>query len=205
MNPMATSMSFSGENKQPVWQWQQRAYEAGQAAIDEVDKVASGVERAWGLSRLRLFASVELRAKFDKQRYLLNDAIARGDLTGLVRECKRMINAWKALERYAVEHGLTQQPDVWEIAMTDGSVLAIVHQNEDIALVHPDGRARQVWSLEEIVKLIEASPDVVRGVKKVFCGSLVELYAPRPDPLEGADKLPLDDDIDLDTVFGPLK
>jgi hypothetical protein len=50
-------------------------YIAGRANIDGADAVAIEMERKWGCDRLRLLVSTELREKFDRQRFLLNQAI----------------------------------------------------------------------------------------------------------------------------------
>ena len=43
------------------------------------------MEAKWGCDRLRLLVGPELREKFDRQRYLLNQAIWHGDLEAVRR------------------------------------------------------------------------------------------------------------------------
>jgi hypothetical protein len=47
------------------------------AILDGLDHVAAGMERKWGLGRLRLLVSDLLRAKFDAQKDKLDAAIGR--------------------------------------------------------------------------------------------------------------------------------
>src|SRR5262245_16824412 len=48
---------------------------AVKAALDRLDHVAREAERKWGIGRLRLLVDDELRAKFDRQARLLDDAL----------------------------------------------------------------------------------------------------------------------------------
>ena len=94
-----------------------------------------------GPAELRLLVSPELREKFDRQRYRLNQAIWHGDLEAVRREASRMIAAWVALERAAVAaRALVMSPEVWEVRLEDGSVAAIVRSPEEAHAVVASGR-----------------------------------------------------------------
>jgi hypothetical protein len=80
-------------------------YIAGRAYLDGADETASEMEAKWGCDRLRLLVGPELREKFDRQRYLLNQAIWHGELEAVRREAGRMVAAWQALDRAAVAAG----------------------------------------------------------------------------------------------------
>jgi len=73
------------------------SYLDGRAAIDGVDEVAAQMNRRWGLDRLRLLVSQELRERFDRQRLKFAMAVHEGTLDDVRRESTRMINAWNAL------------------------------------------------------------------------------------------------------------
>ncbi len=93
--------------------------------------MALAMETKWGAGRLRLLVTPELREKFDRQRYLLNAAIRYGDLEAVRREAKRMVTAWLALEKAATAAGKPAiSPLVWEVALADGTVAAIVPSDE---------------------------------------------------------------------------
>lgn len=172
-------------------QWAQSngTYIAGRAALDEADKAAIEMENKWGADRLRLLVSVELREKFDRQRYLLNRAIWHGQLEDLRRESARMVKAWKVLDAQAIASG--QQglhPLVWEVTVGEGEgayVAAIVPDNDHAKHVLATGRQVVVYTLEEVAKLLQAMPAVMK-VKEVFPGA--EVTASRKsieDPLGG--------------------
>jgi hypothetical protein len=58
------------------WARTNGTYIAGKAHLDGVDALAAEMERKWGCDRLRLLVSPDLREKFDRQRYFLNQAIS---------------------------------------------------------------------------------------------------------------------------------
>lgn len=171
---------------------------AGRAYLDEADMTAVEMERKWGAGRLRLLVGPELREKFDRQRYLLNQAIWHGDFEAVRREAQRMVKAWMALDRTATAAGKgTLSPEVWEIALDDGSVAAIVPDTAAAVGVQADGRKVAVYTIDEIARLLAGFPGLARA-KETFPGATVERVARTiGDPLEGVvdSDVPLDDEI----------
>jgi hypothetical protein len=170
-------------------------YISGRAYIDGADETAAEMEAKWGADRLRLLVSPELREKFDRQRYLLNQAIWHGELEEVRREAGRMVNAWLALDRAAEAVGAAKLDRVvWEIALADGSVAAIVPDDARAALVNAEGRQVAVYTLEEIGRLLSNYPDVAKA-KLIFPGATVtEIRRNVSDPLDAVwdTKEPLD-------------
>ena len=144
-------------------------YIAAQAHIDGADQAALAMEQKWGAGRLRLLVSPELREKFDRQRYLLNQAIWHGDLEAVRREASRMESAWRRLDFYASQFGLEPlSPEVWEVVLEDGTVAAIVPDGAAAAKgAMPDGRRMAVYTLEEIRRLLSHYP-VIAQAKLTF-------------------------------------
>ena len=172
------------------WDGSHGTYLAGQAEIDEVDLVAVEAERHWGRGLLRLLVGPELRAKFDSQRLKLDTAIQTGELEDVRREARRMITAWKALDKAAKEAGkLPVQPDCWEVALDDGLVAVIVRDEEKAGLVRDCGRGKVVYTLEEIARLLKAYPTIAKA-KAVFPGAAVTKIS---IPHDRADRLFNDD------------
>src|SRR5258708_6557656 len=87
------------------WARSAGTYIAGRAYLDGADETAAEMEAKWGCDRLRLLVGPELREKFDRQRYLLNQAIWHGELEEVRRESNRMVAAWLALDRAAESAG----------------------------------------------------------------------------------------------------
>ena len=180
----------------PRWQSSVGTFIAGQAEVDEVDALAIELEGKWGVDRLRIVVSTELRIKFDRQRYLFNQAIWHGELGDVVREAKRMAAAWRALDKAAEASGAHQRPaEVWEMALPDNRVVALVRKPEDARTVIADGRFVDVYTLDEIAHLIHGFPALAK-IKQTFPGATVERVRTRiEDPLEAVpdSKAPIDD------------
>lgn len=185
-------VSPGGETR--TWARHPGTYIAGRAYLDEADLTASEMEAKWGADRLRLLVSPDLREKFDRQRYLLNQAIWHGELEGVRREAQRMVNAWLALDCAAEIAGKEKlSPLVWEIAVLDSTevdqpgvgayVAAIVPDAEHAHAVRADGRKVVVYTLEEIGRLLAAMPGVAKS-KIVWPGATVtEVRRSVVDPL----------------------
>ena len=182
----------------PQWHETPGTFIAGQEEIDEVDLVATEMERKWGCDRLRLMVPKELRAKFDRQRYKLNHEIWHGTLEGVKQEAQRMVKAWKALDAAATADGRNQaSPEVWETTLSNGTVAVITWDWTDAALFEAqrNGRKAEVYTLAEIGRMIEAFPGVMRA-KTLFPGTEVTaVRGPDRDPLRAIpDSLsPIDD------------
>lgn len=172
---------------------------AGRAYLDEADQTASEMEAKWGAGRLRLLVGPELREKFDRQRYLLNQAVWHGELEDVKRESMRMVKAWLALDKVASEAGHGPlAPQVWEVALADGSVAAIVPDYDHARSVVGDGRKIAVYTLEEIGRLLSEFPAIVKA-KVVVPGAEIVEFRSRTidDPLDAIvdSDAPLDDEL----------
>jgi hypothetical protein len=168
------------------WARTNGSYIAGHAYVDGADQTACEMEAKWGADRLRLLVSPDLREKFDRQRYLFNQAIWHGELKDVRRESGRMVNAWFALDRAAENAGASKlSREVWEVALADGSVAAIVPTDSHAALVNAEGRQIAVYTLEEIGRLLSAYPHIAK-TKKVFPGAtVIAVRRSVEDPLNG--------------------
>ena len=171
---------------------------AGRAYMDGADQTAAEMEAKWGADRLRLLVLPELREKFDRQRYLFNRAIWHGDLEDVRRESNRMVNAWLALDREAVAAGkLPLSTQCWEIALADGSVAAIVPDNDHAHAVIGEGRHVRVFTLDEIGHLLSAYPEIAKAKVDMPGSKITAVRRSVDDPLDGfrdSDK-PLDDNL----------
>ena len=176
----------------------------GKAHIDGVDAVAIAMEARWGAGRLRLLVPPELRERFDKQRFKFNAAIWHGDMEDVKREASRMITAWQVLARAAEAAGAPiLSPEVWEVALADGSVVALVRSPEDAHAVVADGRRVMVYTLAELAIMLEQYQEVTK-VKITFPGAeVVQIRRDVQDPLDSIrDGVSLDDSLDDILKFG---
>lgn len=185
------------------WQKSYGMFITGQTLIDEVTMLADEMERRWGAGRLRLIVGPDLREKFDRQRYMFNQAIWHGELEDVRLQCQRMMNAWRALDKEAVAAGKTVTlPEVWDIVSPEGYVYAIVRNKDDAKQYQKDGRPVILMSLEEIAVILDAQRPL-QSVKEAFPGAEVVEYQDRAvgcllgEIWDTEPKLedPLDDDI----------
>jgi hypothetical protein len=189
-----------------TWARSHGTYIAGRAYLDEADLTAAEMEAKWGADRLRLLVGPEMREKFDRQRYLLNQAIWHGELEGVRRESLRMVNAYLALDRMATAAGKERlSPLVWEIAVVDPDgksqrVAALVQDAEHAHAVRADGRHVAVYTLEEIGRLLSAMPSVAKckivwpgaevvAVKRSVTDPLLDVHDTREPLEEGGDEI----------------
>lgn len=181
------------------WARSPGTYIAGRAYLDGADETASEMEAKWGCDRLRLLVPPELREKFDRQRYLLNQAIWHGELEEVRRESGRMVAALMALDRAAESAGAAKlNPVVWEVPLENGGVAALVRDYADARAVIAEGRAVSVFTLEEISRLLSNYPEIAKA-KLVFPGAEITDIRHRSveDPLDAIrdSDQPLDDEI----------
>lgn len=186
------------------WQKTPGMYLAGKEWLDEVDLLQIELEKKWGRDRLRLLVNIELREKFDRQRYLYKQALWEGQLEDVKREADRMMKALKALDKRATATGQKPiDPTVWEVRLENGTVAAIVKEPDAIDRVVADGRYVIVYTLEELGKLISADSFVLTA-KEIFPGAeVVKVNMKVTDPFDtmaGVDedgifdvKAPIDD------------
>ena len=180
----------------PPWQETVGMFISGQAEVDELDLVAIEMERKWGAGRLRLLVDTVLREKFDRQRYLVNQALWHGQLQDVITQARRMVKAWQALDRAAAAAGRPElDTQVWEVTLPDGSVAAIVRDPHQAGKVAAENREVRVYTLNEIGHLIHNFPELSKA-KIVFPGASVEKVRTRvADPLQAIpdSKAPIDD------------
>lgn len=158
-----------------------------QSAIDGVDAVAVEMETKWGRGRLRLLVDNDLRYRFDEQRRILNEAIWSHDCGRVDREAGAMIRGWNALDNVAAANGSQPlSPNVWEVTKSDGTVIAFVRTNAEASAVVAEGRHVEVWTIDEVARLSEAT-SLVANVKQTFPGAKVVDASKTDVPLEGLD------------------
>ena len=169
------------------WDALHGTYLTGRSYIDGAQALQIEIEKKWGADRVRLLVSQELREKFDRQRYLLKQAIEFGPLESVRREAERMRTALYALDGAAKAAGASPlDAEIMEIALDSGTVLAIVGDPDDArrAFARSDGRRMIVYTLEEVAKILSNYASV-NATKRVWPGATVTKVTRHvPDPLD---------------------
>ena len=160
------------------------------SVIDGVDHVAVEMENKWGVGRLRLLVDDDMRERFDRQAMLFNEAIITNDAKAVRRHGEGMRKAWQALDKYASDCRFCRiEPFAWEINGPDG-IIAVVRTNPEAYAVVREGRAVEVWTLDEVARIIAAHRDTIGEAKRVFPGAQVVDARVRPADWENGDALP---------------
>lgn len=151
-------------------QWRQDRI---QSVIAGVDAVAWEMELKWGVGRLRLLVSTDLRERFDRQLRRWSESVwpVNGDQpdVDLVEQTGEATKrGWQALDQAAIDAGHKPlEPDVWETALPDGRVLAVVRSQAEAHKVAHERRGIVIYTLEEVARLAMAN-DLVSRIKSEF-------------------------------------
>ena len=179
------TLPVSEQTKRGPWAKTPDSYFHGHACIQAVDILAHEMDKKWGVDRLRLLVGPDLQARFDTQRWKLNEAIEKASSEQIQLESQRTVNAYRALDKAATENGADMlDPKMLEIHQGDGKVLCVVQTHIDASRVKNDGRAKVVVSLVEIVALLEHYQAAV-DVLAAFPGARVTSTRRLDDPVEG--------------------
>ena len=167
------------------WQTSYGLALSGMELIDEMKMVATDIEERWGVGRLRLLVPVPLREKFDRQRYLVNQAIWHGDLEQVREHTGKMILAYRKLDEVAIASGASRKPvEQWECVLGGGMVLVLVKDAQDAQNVQKDGRKVVVWTMEEIAMIVEENTAILHA-KQLFEGAeVLKVEKSIKDPLD---------------------
>lgn len=148
--------------------------------IQTVNERATDANRRWGHNRLPHLVGFEWLEKFRSQKRKWETACFEcagspkpEDLVTVRKHGEAMIRAFDKLDELAVANGyLPTPPATWEFELADGTPVILVRDRSEISQVDPQGRACQVWSLEEVANVIAKFP-MIAAAKESFPGAEV--------------------------------
>ena len=142
------------------------------AVIIGLDQAFRESEATWGAGRLVCLVTDETRMAFRRGMDAYRAALLEGKLDALQIIAPKMRAALIFMSREADGLGHAPlAPNVWETTLADGRVLAIVRSNAEAHQVVREGRAMEVWTMEEIARVL---PRMVSDIKAAFPGATVE-------------------------------
>lgn len=156
-----------------------------------LDHLAKQMETKWGVDRLPLLVSDQLRAAFYQQKDLLDEALTSGDLALIDIQVGGMKRAWEALDQAATQSGQSiLSADIWEVKLpVSGRVVAFVKTSAEAQVIaRPD---LETWTVSEIAQLIDGMDENVRAVKQLFPGAEVTAITKKETPSQ-TDEKPFD-------------
>lgn len=97
------------------------------AGLRKLDAVARDMERKRGSCRLPALVPDDLEKRFYSQHMKVSMALREGGNQDALHEIERMVTAWRFRDREAERLGAQPiDPAVWEVALFDRAVVAIV-------------------------------------------------------------------------------
>ena len=124
---------------------------------------------------------VAQRQKWQLAIFECAGSLDAADLDRVRKHGEAMIRAYDKLASLAVQSGHDPLPaTTWEFELEDGTPVILVRDRAELAQVNTQGRAAQVWSLDEIATVIAKFPMIARA-KECFPGA--EVIQMRTDPL----------------------
>ena len=146
--------------------------------VERVDKTARGYELKWGVGRLTYLVDADLATRFNQQLVQFNEIVwsETSDVQAFISVCEAMMRGWAALNADANAKGHKPlSPLVWEGVTSDGHVIAFVRTREEanVAVAALKGRLASVWTIGEIVSMLESRWAEVSKVKEIFPGATV--------------------------------
>ncbi len=161
----------------------QAGYEISRQTVEAVDGWSREMDRKWGPGRLEAVCpDPGLRQRFQSQREKFNRAVwEEDDVRGLEAHGLGMIYGYQALDQAATAAGIAplDHSAVVEGRRADGVVIAIVPSNADYPRAIQAGRAVEVWTIDQVIELIERSLSkdataTIAAAAKAFGGVKVE-------------------------------
>jgi len=151
------------------WMKSNGTYISGRAHADAAVNLLFEMDQKWGVDRLRLLVSVELREKFDRQRYKFNQALWYGEMHDVVTEAGRMVAACNFLDKAAVANGaVAASGEYWEGATDAGVVVRIWRGAGAPVYDVDDPRTIVTYTLDEVVALLGSTLKFSMEVKQAF-------------------------------------
>ena len=132
------------------------------AILGPLDRVATDMERKWGIGRLETLVPEEWAYKFHSAADKLNLAIAGRDMSGIRERAEIMRRGWIKLDELATEAGHQPwvEPDVWEVRSPKGRIYAIARRelDESNRKTKSEGDVRYL-TMAEVARVLDAWDD----------------------------------------------
>lgn len=148
------------------------------AALAPFDERAIASERMWGVDRLIGLVSPETAARWASALGKLNAAVDAADISETVKYVGVCLRGFDAMDAEAMAAGHNPiAPDVWEIALDDGTIIGVYRDGRDWRAIQEMRPAVKLYSLREIVIGFLAKNEAfekIEAVKAVFPGAEIK-------------------------------
>lgn len=142
--------------------------------LDQLDDLASSMERRWGIDRLPRLMPQAWRTKFDTLKAQLDAAITSGSDT--TEAATALAKAWRMMDAKATEQGSFPLPPACYSIRCEDSIVEIAETQEHATALlwwaKNEGRTVAVWTLAEVATVLNLH-GIAHKAKEVFPGAMV--------------------------------
>lgn len=154
------------------------------AATAVLDRVASEMERKWGVGRLQTLVPPDLAARFARAEEQCDEAISAGDVELAASKAAAVARGWAALDTAALAagHKPADVGRVWCVSMPGNKPYAVCLNDTDTAATHAEYPDHQVVSVKELLRLLSATEAGMwlAAAKGQFPGATLTEIRPAP-------------------------
>lgn len=154
-----------------------RAWAASTAVLD---RVASDLERTWGVNRLEQLVPADLAARFAVAQEQCDMEIAAGDVEAAAQKAAALARGWKALDAAARAAGHTPNDlgVVWT-ASVEGQAFAVCLHTADVGATADRYPGHTAVALQELLRVLMAREAAIyRKVKTIWPAAAITAARP---------------------------
>jgi len=160
-------------------------------ALARMDEVAVSMERKWGAGKLPSLVSEILTAKFEAQQRKLTEAIEAGADSALIAQrAAATVRGWEALDKAATEAGHKPMAPVVFKGLLPSTGEEVWIAPDEASAHHAAQDGRMVFTLAEIMTVIDALAPVALETKRQFAATIATVRAKGPMDWERGDQIP---------------
>ncbi len=144
-------------------------------SLRPLDEMVHQMEKRWGVDRLPSLVESELAARFGAAKAKLDAAIDENEPAEVQKRVRVMMKGWKTLSDAAEKAGAAEiSAGIWEGRADSGVKYAFCRTDAEAHLAAKERKDYRVFSVAELVRLLEARYSNLMAAKRHFPGATVE-------------------------------
>jgi hypothetical protein len=147
-------------------------------AVAPFDRMATEIDRTWGIDRLPELVTPETAAKYGSALAKLNAAIEANNPEECATRANVCMRGLQAMDKEARALGHSPMPSNFWMYEQDGNTIIIAQDMRDWPLIEKMHPGIAIFSLREVANALEAYGQTVVAVKQSFAGAEIKSTAP---------------------------
>ena len=144
-------------------------------SLRPLDEMVYQMEKRWGVDRLPALVESELAARFGAAKAKLDAAIDKNEPAEVQKRVRVMMKGWKTLSDAAEKAGAAEiSAEIWEGRADSGVKYAFCRTDAEAHLAAKSRKDYRVFSVAEVVRLLDSRFGLIAAAKEVFPGATVE-------------------------------